>query len=228
VVTLVLGRSHAFVLGVLVAFSISAGGQGPILAEEEDPADLADRVAVLEERYNVADGEAVPASLLRRIARLERVFRAQAVGEMRTTPRGSPVEGGIVTSGASPARFHPILHRYRPHNGVDIGTAAGTPIRATADGVVASRFDSPTYGLGLDLDHGRGTFTRYAHMSATAVRSGQRVSRGDVIGYVGESGRATGPHVHYEVFRGWRRVDPAVFLPDDLPVAAAAVHNGEF
>lgn len=223
----VLRPSHAFVLGVVVAFSISAGGRGRgAVAVGEDPLGLADRVGALERRFGL-EARQPPASLLLRIARLERMLRAEAEGELRSTPRGSPVEGGLVTSGASPARFHPILHRYRPHNGVDIGASPGTPIRATADGVVASRFDNPTYGLGVDLDHGRGTFTRYAHMSAIAVTTRQRVSRGDVIGYVGESGRATGPHVHYEVFRAWRRVDPAPFLPDDLPVAAA-VHNGEY
>jgi murein DD-endopeptidase MepM/ murein hydrolase activator NlpD len=215
-----LGRaSHGFVLGVLVAAMSSAGRWTP---PHPQPAseDLDRRVAALETRHRVAPRR--PESLLRRIEMLERALAAQADLAARSTPRGSPVVGGVVTSGASRARFHPILRRVMPHTGVDIGAAAGSPIRATADGLVSSRFASPTYGLGLDLDHGGGSFTRYAHMQRVAARPGQRVRRGDVIGFVGSTGRATGPHVHYEVFVRWHRVDPAPFLPDTMAVAEDA------
>lgn len=215
---------QAFCVGALIALSISAGG--PRLPDGADDGALDRRLSALERaRPPVPGGRG---ALLQRIARLEQAYRSEAQAEARTTPWGSPVQGGILTSPASRSRFHPILHQFRPHTGVDIAAPVGAPIHATADGVATSRFDSPTYGVGVDVDHGRGTITRYAHMQRAAVRLGQHIVRGDVIGYVGSTGRATGPHVHYEVFRRWRRVDPASFLPDDLAVAASPGGAGDF
>lgn len=220
-----LGGPQAFVLGIVVALTTSAVWPSPSAASVEGR-DIEPRVRALELRVHAVT--VAPTDLLDRIARLERAFRAEAIAEQRTTPRGNPVEGGVVTSGASRARFHPILRRLLAHTGVDIGAPEGSPIRATADGVVRSRFDNPSYGLGVDLDHGRGTFTRYAHMQRTAVRSGQPVVRGTVIGFVGSTGRATGPHVHYEVFMRWHRVDPAPFLPAEMDVALRPGGAGDF
>jgi murein DD-endopeptidase MepM/ murein hydrolase activator NlpD len=215
------GRAQRFLLGFLVCGLLSAGRPMAVHPAREASDGLELRVAALEAREGIR--QSTPGgSLLARIEELERAEHIEAQHAMRTTPHGSPVPGGVVTSGASRARFHPILRRVLPHTGVDIGARAGAPIMATADGVVSSRFDSPTYGLGLDLHHGRGSYTRYAHMQRVVARPGERVARGDVIGFVGSTGRATGPHLHYEVFVRWRRVDPAMFLPDSMPVAGTA------
>src|SRR5690606_6821190 len=97
----------------------------------------------------------------------------------------------------------PILNRVLPHTGVDLAAPTGEPVRATADGIVASAGTQGGYGLLVDLQHPSGYSTRYGHLSrmAAGLRPGAAVSRGEVIGYVGMSGLATGPHLHYEVRR---------------------------
>lgn len=145
--------------------------------------------------------------------------REQAVARraeelLRFVPSASPVPGGVITSAFSPGRYHPIKQRVIPHVGLDIAAPHGTAVHAAADGAVLATASHPTYGLTVDLRHGESGFiTRYAHLSRIAVRPGQAVRRGDVIGSVGSTGLSTGPHTHYEVFfQGWRR-DPIDFLP---------------
>ena len=109
-------------------------------------------------------------------------------------------------------REHPVIGGRRNHKGVDLAAPIGTPIFATADGVVsrADRFSS--YGLYISLQHGANLETRYAHMSRLAVAAGQRVNKGDVIGYVGTTGRSTGPHLHYEVRMDGVAVNPIPYM----------------
>lgn len=109
-------------------------------------------------------------------------------------------------------REHPVIGGRRNHTGVDLAAPTGTPIYATADGVVsrADRFSS--YGLYIALQHGADLETRYAHMSRLAVAAGQRVSKGDIIGYVGSTGRSTGPHLHYEVRMDGVAVNPIPYM----------------
>jgi murein DD-endopeptidase MepM/ murein hydrolase activator NlpD len=112
----------------------------------------------------------------------------------------SPMEFSRMTSGFSLARFHPILQSWRAHRGVDYGAPVGTPVRATADGVVALAGVQGGYGNVIVLRHAGAYSTLYAHLSrfAAGVRHGTRVRQGDKIGYVGATGWATGPHLHYE------------------------------
>ncbi len=189
------------------------------------------RVAAVEGRAAGDVGAAGPwaagDALRARVSRLEAMLRARDSAVARRTPAGVPVEGAVVTSGMSAARLHPVLRVVMPHPGVDLAAPEGTPVRATADGRVSYRFDSPTYGLGMDLDHGNGTFTRYAHLSGWAVKAGEAVRRGQVIGWVGSTGRATGPHLHYETFVQYRRIDPAATFPADVRVATDAYGPGD-
>jgi murein DD-endopeptidase MepM/ murein hydrolase activator NlpD len=120
----------------------------------------------------------------------------------------APLEFRRIASGFSSGRYHPILHRVRAHRGIDYAASTGTPIRAVGDGVVSRAGWSGGYGNVVQLEHGRGYASRYGHMSRIAVRGGQRVKQGDVIGYVGMTGLATGPHLHYEFHTGGRAVDP--------------------
>lgn len=122
-------------------------------------------------------------------------------------PTGLPVRNARISSRYG-TRFHPVLRQYRFHGGIDIAAPMGSPIAATSDGTVTYSAYRGTYGLLVSIDHGNGVETRYAHMSATAVRAGQSVRRGEVIGYVGSTGRSTGPHVHYEIRHHDRTVDP--------------------
>jgi murein DD-endopeptidase MepM/ murein hydrolase activator NlpD len=112
----------------------------------------------------------------------------------------SPMEFSRITSGFTLARFHPILQQWRAHQGVDYAAPTGTPVRATADGVVAFAGRQGGYGNVIFVRH-QGTYsTVYGHLSrfAPAVKDGARVRQGDTIGYVGMTGWATGPHLHYE------------------------------
>lgn len=109
-------------------------------------------------------------------------------------------------------REHPVLGGRRAHKGIDLAAPTGTPIRASADGIVEKAEWFGGYGLFVQLDHGGAMETRYGHMSRVAVAEGQQVRKGDVIGYVGSTGRSTGPHLHFEVRIGDRPVNPRPFL----------------
>ncbi|HQU50375.1 MAG TPA: peptidoglycan DD-metalloendopeptidase family protein [Casimicrobiaceae bacterium] len=136
----------------------------------------------------------------------------------------SPMAFSRVTSGFSLARRHPIFATWRAHTGVDFGAPTGTPVRATANGIVASAGPQGGYGNAIVLKHDGAITTLYAHLSrfAAGVRAGARVSQGDTIGYVGQTGWATGPHLHYE-FRvsNVARNPQTIALPAAEPVPAA-------
>jgi len=119
-------------------------------------------------------------------------------GQSRRRPfLASPLEFSRITSGFA-MRFHPILQNWRAHNGVDYGAPTGTPVRAVGDGVVESAGRMNGYGNVVQLQHGGGKSTVYAHLSHIDVRPGQRVEQGQRIGAVGATGWATGPHLHFE------------------------------
>ena len=123
---------------------------------------------------------------------------------------------GWLSSAFSAMREHPVLHVARPHEGIDVTAPAGTPIEAPAAGVVTAAGWEAGYGNTIDISHGYGISTRYAHTSKILVRVGQRVARGQQIALVGNTGLATGPHLHYEVHVNGRPVDPLRYV---LPAA---------
>lgn len=110
----------------------------------------------------------------------------------------SPLAGAPLSSGFG-MRRHPLLGSRRFHAGVDLAAATGAPIRAASDGLVTRAGWNGGYGLLVALAHAGNRETRYGHLSRLAVRAGQSVKQGEVIGYVGSTGRATGPHLHYEL-----------------------------
>ncbi|MFN7793744.1 MAG: M23 family metallopeptidase [Cyclobacteriaceae bacterium] len=114
-------------------------------------------------------------------------------------------------------RIHPVYKVRKMHTGVDFAAAIGTPIYATADGIIDKlEVSFSGYGQQLEIDHGFGYRTRFAHMHGFAVRFGQKVKRGDLIGYVGETGLSTAPHLHYEVFVNGIHVNPIHYFFNDL------------
>jgi len=129
---------------------------------------------------------------------------------MAEAPNLWPVEGRI-TAGFG-EREDPFNGEGAFHRGIDISTSFGTPVRAPADGVVTFAGEENGYGRLIQVEHAQGISTRYGHLSAFAVTEGQRVTRGQVIGYVGMSGRSTGPHLHYEVWVHNSPVNPYKFL----------------
>lgn len=140
---------------------------------------------------------------------------------LRTQFLRAPLDYRRVTSGFSRSRYHPVLERRRAHLGIDYGAGRGTTIRATGDGVVTKRRWWGGYGRMVEIRHNARYRTRYAHMSgwARGLDVGDRVAQGDPVGYVGSSGTATGPHVHYEFLEYGEQVDPAdLELPPGDPV----------
>ena len=137
---------------------------------------------------------------------------------LRATPSILPADGRI-SSAFSHSRLHPILDVARPHKGVDVTARHGTPIVATAAGRVTLVGREGSYGNMVELDHGFGVRTRYAHASKLLVRRGQRVQRGETIAEVGTSGLSVSPHVHYEVWVNGRPIDPRRYIleSDVLP-----------
>ena len=135
-----------------------------------------------------------------------RFFEASGVGEQRSGLL-APVPGPMSSSFGM--RRHPILGYKRMHSGVDFRARSGTPIVAVTDGQVTGAGRMGGCGQAVRLRHGGGMDTRYCHMSRIAVSAGQNVRRGQVIGYVGSTGLSTGPHLHYEMYRSGRAIDPA-------------------
>ena len=182
---------------------------------------LADGISTADRFDLVVDRAATPARLL--YAGLDRLG-APDVQLMRWTDAGKtgwmdasgtdsaaqamrlPVAASV--SSAFGMRSHPILGSHRFHKGVDLRAGFGTPIRASADGRVAAAGWNGGYGREVRLDHGQGLQTLYAHMSRLATHPGQRVHAGEIIGFVGSSGLSTGPHLHYEVLKDGRPVNP--------------------
>ena len=113
-------------------------------------------------------------------------------------------------------RFHPVLGYVRDHKGLDFTADVGTPVYATGDGVVKIAYFSATFGNVVFLDHNFGYETRYAHLSKFNVKKGQKVKRGDIIGFVGDTGLSKGPHLHYEVLYKGLQINPINFFQRDL------------
>ena len=122
-----------------------------------------------------------------------------------------PIDGVKLTSDFG-MRWHPVLGGRRAHKGVDLAAPTGTPIRASAHGVVGRADWYSGYGLYVAIEHGGEIETRYGHMSRLNVAAGQQVRKGDIIGYVGSTGRSTGPHLHYEVRVAGEAVNPMPYL----------------
>ena len=136
-------------------------------------------------------------------------------------PSRMPVNGATLTSGYG-LRWHPVIGGRRQHKGVDLAMPIGTPVYATADGVISKADWFSSYGLYISIEHGGNIETRYGHLSRLNVAAGQMVHKGDLIGYVGSTGRSTGPHLHYEVRIAGVAVNPIPYLQGGSPVPAAA------
>jgi murein DD-endopeptidase MepM/ murein hydrolase activator NlpD len=113
-------------------------------------------------------------------------------------------------------RFHPILHIFRKHDGIDIVNEVGTPVYATAEGVVEFNGRQGGYGLALEINHGFSLKTLYGHLSQVLVREGQRVKRGELVARSGNTGLSNGPHLHYEVRMNGVAQNPSDYFIDDV------------
>ena len=121
-----------------------------------------------------------------------------------------PVDFTTITSQFAASRFNPVLRSSMPHTGVDFAAERGTPVRAVGDGVITQAGWNGGYGKTIDLQHDATFMTRYAHLDSFAegIQNGSSVRKGDVIGFVGSTGRSTGPHLHFELYKDNQYIDP--------------------
>ena len=140
----------------------------------------------------------------------------------------SPLPATRITSRFNPKRLHPVLHTVMPHNGVDFGAASGTPVYASAPGTVASVGDGGRCGNMIQIDHANNLTTGYCHLSkfAAGIHAGMHVEARQLIGYVGQTGSATGPHLHFAVKRGGVFIDPMGIKMDGVKVLPPAERDG--
>jgi murein DD-endopeptidase MepM/ murein hydrolase activator NlpD len=124
-------------------------------------------------------------------------------------------------------RSHPVLGGRRRHSGVDLAAPTGTPVYAPADGLVSRADAWGSYGNYVALEHGGDLQTRFGHLSGFAVSAGERVTKGQLIGYVGSTGRSTGPHLHYEVRVAGEAVDPRPYMLDSGSETRVALVAGQ-
>jgi murein DD-endopeptidase MepM/ murein hydrolase activator NlpD len=169
-------------------------------------------------------GTAEPPDFISAISRLEyeisrRGVALEAIGELisgRQLQQDSAIAGRPVTSGWQSSgygrRADPFTGRIAWHNGVDFAGKPGEDIISVGAGVVTFSGSRPSYGLTVEIDHGNGYLTRYAHAQELLVEPGEIVSQGQVIALIGSTGRSTGPHVHFEVYKNGRVVDPASYI----------------
>ncbi|MBD3374972.1 peptidoglycan DD-metalloendopeptidase family protein [candidate division KSB1 bacterium] len=140
---------------------------------------------------------------------------AQDLKQIKHTPSIRPVVQGRYTDRFGP-RIDPLIEQIRPHYGLDISAPRGTPVYATADGVVTDVVEryKPNVGYGkmVEVDHGYGLVTKYAHLHKILVKKGQKITRHTIVGQVGDTGRSTGPHLHYEVVLEGKHKDPENFI----------------
>ena len=187
--------------------TVQEGMVAPTGGEQHTPttADLSEALEMIEERLSTRRSSI---DLLAETMRREFPGAASYASDSapHTTPSIWPAAGYV--SSPYGLRFNGTEF----HQGIDIAADMGAPIVATADGVVTAAGWNGGYGNMVDVDHGGGIVTRYGHASAVAVTVGQQVRRGEVIAYVGSTGRSTGPHVHYEVRVDGQPVNPAGYL----------------
>jgi hypothetical protein len=141
----------------------------------------------------------------------------EILSKLKQTPSIRPLWGGRVTDKFG-YRLDPFIDRFAHHDGLDFSAPRGTDVYASADGVVIEvvvRYKpNQNYGKYVMIDHGYGRITRYAHMETVLVKPGQKVTRHTIIGKVGDTGKSTGPHLHYEVIVDGKPVDPEAFIMD--------------
>tara|TARA_B100001142_G_scaffold67648_1_gene67458 strand:+ start:165 stop:1409 length:1245 start_codon:yes stop_codon:yes gene_type:complete len=141
----------------------------------------------------------------------------------------APLDFAYISSHFNPNRMHPILHRIKAHNGVDYAAKRNTPVKASGDGVISFVGNKSGYGRTIEIKHGGNIKTLYAHLEKFNSKSkvGNKVKQGEIIAYVGDSGQATGTHLHFEFWQGKTRTDPVkVRLPSAKPVSPNQM--GEF
>jgi murein DD-endopeptidase MepM/ murein hydrolase activator NlpD len=174
---------------------------GPQPAANNQLPDLTSQLSQLEQRVDLRDAQ---------LSALENVIVGRKISDS-VRPEGKPVGTGSITSYFG-ERSDPFTGEEGFHKGLDFGGTAGEPVVAVAAGVVTWVGDRTGYGTLVEINHGNGYVTRYAHNQSAVVTVGQSVTRGEQIAVMGSTGHSTGPHVHFEVLHNGQQIDPLIFV----------------
>ncbi|WDL75463.1 peptidoglycan DD-metalloendopeptidase family protein [Helicobacter winghamensis] len=189
--------------------------QALIDEKTEELVKVSDRIEDLEGIVGLSDQivESQDLSLIERVD-LASITGAQKAFVMQLIPNGAPLRGNYRITSDWGTRVNPVLRRTQLHTGIDFGLPVGTPIYAPADGVAyfANNSYNGGYGIMVKLEHSFGFSTFYAHLSKIVVKKGDFVRRGQIIAYSGNSGRSTGPHLHYEIRYLSQDLNPRPFI----------------
>lgn len=180
------------------------GMGGPAPASGDESLDISDLMKSLDQLQAKLDDRSEKLSVMETML-INRTLQEQ------TLPGGRPIKGGWISS-LYGYRTDPITGKREFHEGIDFAGKMGTPVMAVAAGIIT--WAGPRYGYGnlVEISHGKGYVTHYAHNSKILVKVGEKVEKGEVIALMGSTGRSTGPHVHFEVLRYGRHLDPSKYL----------------
>lgn len=213
--------------GGAIAAAFALLGSAPAFANSSANADIATplRSAQAAKQSALGSGDDQFRKLFSSLQSLDKapgfaIASAPIAAPRVSIPSRSPVEGYRLSSSYG-MRNHPVTGGRRAHKGIDLAGPTGTPVLATADGLVGKAEWFSSYGLYIQVEHGGELQTRYGHMSRLNVAAGQFVKKGDVIGYIGSTGRSTGPHLHYEVRVAGEAVNPIPYMQEAMPASNA-------
>ena len=214
-------KRTSLVLALMAGFGIAAA---PAHAQETNAAAAVGAIDMSKVTAPAQAGD--DAQFQQLFAKWDELDRTTAAAARVSVPSRMPLDDTRLTSDYG-MRTHPVLGGRRSHKGVDLSAPTGTPIYATADGYISKAEWFSSYGKYVSIEHGANLQTRFAHMSDIAVTAGTRVKKGDIIGYVGSTGRSTGPHLHYEVRIDGKAVNPVPYMVESEAQRAFALATGQ-
>ncbi|MBL4719380.1 MAG: M23 family metallopeptidase [Erythrobacter sp.] len=214
-------KRTSLVLALMAGFGIAAA---PAHAQETNAAAAVGAIDMSKVTAPAQAGD--DAQFQQLFAKWDELDRTTPAAARVSVPSRMPLDDTRLTSDYG-MRTHPVLGGRRSHKGVDLSAPTGTPIYATADGYISKAEWFSSYGKYVSIEHGANLQTRFAHMSDIAVTAGSRVKKGDIIGYVGSTGRSTGPHLHYEVRIDGKAVNPVPYMVESEAQRAFALATGQ-
>ena len=214
-------KRTSLVLALMAGFGIAAA---PAHAQETNAAAAVGAIDMSKVTAPAQAGD--DAQFQQLFAKWDELDRTTPAAARVSVPSRMPHDDTRLTSDYG-MRTHPVLGGRRSHKGVDLSAPTGTPIYATADGYISKAEWFSSYGKYVSIEHGANLQTRFAHMSDIAVTAGSRVKKGDIIGYVGSTGRSTGPHLHYEVRIDGKAVNPVPYMVESEAQRAFALATGQ-